>query len=153
MRICYRSCRSNRLTVYEQTGTLDFCWHEMRDEWGVLIGFGIKGHPWTTSREVNIFTSHHMQIIGNVILGITEIRYCPCCGEEFEIVRLIIAGFVVVPVVPRELRTLDWNYIVAAFADAEIHEILICIFDVNSRSRRCPFLRLDPDAFLPSSLR
>jgi hypothetical protein len=32
MRICYRACRGKRLTVYEQTGTLDLCRQEMQGE-------------------------------------------------------------------------------------------------------------------------
>jgi hypothetical protein len=87
MYVSYRSCRTSRVKVYEQVGDVHFCCQEMQDEWGILVGFGIKGHPRTTSREVNIFTSHHMQISGNFILGITEIRYCPWCGEEIEVCR------------------------------------------------------------------
>jgi hypothetical protein len=59
----------------------------MRDEWGILIGFGVKGHARATSREVNIFTLHP-QSTGTIIPGITEIRYCPWCGEEVEVVRV-----------------------------------------------------------------
>lgn len=86
MRVSYRSRRNRRVTVYEQTGPLDFRCEEMRDEWGVLIGFGIKGHPRTRSREVNIFTLHP-QSTGTIIPGITGIRYCPWCGEEIQVCR------------------------------------------------------------------
>ena len=86
MRVFYRSCRG-RVTTYEQADPVWFCCQEMRDEWGVLIGFGLKGHPRTTSREVNIFTLHP-QVCGAAFPGITEIRYCPWCGEEVEVVRV-----------------------------------------------------------------
>lgn len=88
MRISYRSFRGRYEAVYEQVGILHFCCQEMLDEWDILIGFGVKGHRRTSSREVNIFTSHHIQIGGNCILGVTEIRYCPWCGEEIEVVRV-----------------------------------------------------------------
>jgi hypothetical protein len=45
-------------------------------------------HPRTTSREVNIFTSQQMQTSGNCIVGISQIRYCPWCGEGFDVVRV-----------------------------------------------------------------
>jgi hypothetical protein len=57
----------------------------MRDEWGVQIGFGIKGHPRIVSSEVTIFTSHH---IGTTVLpGFTKVRYCPWCGEKISLSR------------------------------------------------------------------
>jgi hypothetical protein len=87
MRVFYRSCRNSWFTVYEQTGPLDFCCQEMWDEWGILIGFGIKGHPRTSSREVNIFTLHP-QSTETIIPGTTEIRYCPWCGEQIEVCRV-----------------------------------------------------------------
>ncbi len=49
---------------------------------------GNEDHLRNSSREVNIFTSHHMQSNGNCILCVTEIRYCPWCGEEIEVVRV-----------------------------------------------------------------
>lgn len=87
MRVSYRSCRGRYETVFEQTD-IWFCCQEMQGEWDILIGFGIKGHRRTTSREVNIFASHHMQMSGNSVLGVVEIRYCPWCGEEIEVVRV-----------------------------------------------------------------
>jgi len=57
MRVSYRSYRG---CIYEQVGMVHFCCREMQDEWGVLVGFGIKEHLRSTSRAVNIFTSHHM---------------------------------------------------------------------------------------------
>ncbi len=86
MRVSFRSCRCSRVKVYEQVGAVHFCCEDMRQEWGVLIGFGLKGHPRTTSHEVNIFTLHP-QSTGTIMPGITEIRYCPWCGEEIEVVR------------------------------------------------------------------
>lgn len=84
MQVCYRSCRCKGETVYEQAEVC-FCCEEMEHHWSVLIGFGICGHPRTASREVNIF-SLHPQMTGALVLGITQIRYCPWCGEEVEIV-------------------------------------------------------------------
>ncbi len=87
MRVTYRSGCGRYETVYEQIA-VHFCCREMQDEWDILVGFGVKGHRRTTSREVNIFTSHHMQRSGNCILGLTEIRFCPWCGEEVVVVRV-----------------------------------------------------------------
>jgi hypothetical protein len=86
MRVSYRSCRSCRVTAHEQTGILAFCCQEMRDEWGVLIGFGIKGHHRTTSRDVSTF-SRYVFSTGTVIPVIAPIRFCPWCGEGIEVVR------------------------------------------------------------------
>jgi hypothetical protein len=75
------------LAVYEQAGPVKFCCAEMCQEWNILVGFGIKGHPRTTSREVNVFTQHP-QASGSILVGITEIRYCPWCGERIELCRV-----------------------------------------------------------------
>lgn len=88
MRISYRTYRGRRSPVYEQVGETCFCCRQMRDEWGILVGFGVKGHPRTSSREVNVFTSYLALASGNGVQGITEIRYCPWCGEEIEIACL-----------------------------------------------------------------
>jgi hypothetical protein len=60
----------------------------MANNWQKLVGFGLKGHPRTTSREVNIFTSCHPQANGNCVQNITEIRFCPWCGEKIKIVQV-----------------------------------------------------------------
>jgi hypothetical protein len=59
----------------------------VREKWNILVSFGIKGHRRTTSREVNLFTSHDAQVGGGLIIGIMEIQYYPWCGEEIDIVR------------------------------------------------------------------
>ncbi len=33
-------------------------------------------------------SANHMQMSGNRVQGITEVRYCPWCGEEIEVVRV-----------------------------------------------------------------
>ena len=86
MQVSYRACRCKRATVYEQAD-LCFCCEDMRREWDKLIGFGICGHPRTTSREVNLF-GLHLYSTGTIIPAITEIRHCPWCGEEIELVRI-----------------------------------------------------------------
>jgi hypothetical protein len=73
--------------VYEQTGSLVFCCDRMRREWGILIGFGLKRHSRTSCREVNLFGLHQLST-GSIIPVITDIRYCPWCGEEIEVVRM-----------------------------------------------------------------
>jgi hypothetical protein len=87
MRICYRSGCGGPVTVYEQAGVVHVCCEEMGRQWGILIGFGLKGYPRTTSREVNIFILHP-QLSGRIMPGITEIRFCPWCGEEIEVYRV-----------------------------------------------------------------
>lgn len=86
MQVSYRMDRCKRVTVYEQAGVC-FCCEDMRHEWGILIGFGINGHPRTTSREVNLFGLHQFST-GTIIPAITEVRYCPWCGEDIEIVHV-----------------------------------------------------------------
>lgn len=86
MRVFYRSCHGH-VAVYEHVVAVRFCCDEMRNEWGILIGFGLKGHVRTTSREVNIFTLHP-QCGWTAFPGITEIRYCPWCAQEIEVVRV-----------------------------------------------------------------
>jgi hypothetical protein len=88
MRVSYRSCRKRRCsTVYEQTGLLTFCCDKMRVEWDILIGFGLKGHPRTSSREVNLFGLHQFST-GTIIPVITDIQFCPWCGEDIEVIRV-----------------------------------------------------------------
>jgi hypothetical protein len=91
MRVTYRSLPGRGLkgpvAVYEQVGPVSFCCADMCREWGLLIGFGIKGHPRTTSREVNLQTLHP-QSSGSIVQGITEIRCCPWCGQEVEVCRV-----------------------------------------------------------------
>jgi hypothetical protein len=62
MRVFYRSVPTRQPShdhaAYEQTGPVTFCCREMCQEWGVLVGFGVKGLPRTISREVNLFTLH-----------------------------------------------------------------------------------------------
>jgi hypothetical protein len=67
--------------------SLKFCCRAMRDEWGVLIGFGLKGHAQTIRRQVNIFTLHAYSS-GPLVPGITGIWDSPWCGEEIEITRV-----------------------------------------------------------------
>lgn len=87
MRVFYRPCRKRGCcTVYERTGSLAFCCSRMQAEWDILIGFGLKGHPRTSSREVNIFGLHQFST-GSIIPVITDINYCPWCGEGIEVVR------------------------------------------------------------------
>ncbi len=87
MLVSYRSCRKpGHNTVYEQIDSPIFCCKRMQAEWGVLIGFGLKGHPRTNSREVNIFGLHQFST-GTIVPVITDIRYCPWCADEIEVVR------------------------------------------------------------------
>jgi len=91
MRLFYRCIRSIRnagpVTVFEQAGPILVCCPRMDWEWGDLVGFGAKGCQRSTSQSVNIFTVLP-QASGRVIAGMSEIRFCPWCGEEIEIRRL-----------------------------------------------------------------
>jgi hypothetical protein len=88
MRVSYRSCRNRECyTLYEQIGPLDFYCEDLRREWDILIGFGIKGRPRTSSRHVNIFGLHQFST-GSIVPVINDIRYCPWCGDEIEVVRV-----------------------------------------------------------------
>ena len=86
MRVTYSACCGNHATVFEQNN-VRFCCVEMANGWQSLVGFGVKGSPRTTSREVNIFTSCHPQTNGNCVQGIAEIRFCPWCGEKITVVQ------------------------------------------------------------------
>ncbi len=92
MRVFYRAIRNRLLVgprrIYEQAGPILFCCREMIDQWGILVGFGVLGCRRTTSREVNIFTALVPQTNGRIVTGITEIWYCPWCGERIEVWRL-----------------------------------------------------------------
>jgi hypothetical protein len=56
------------------------CW------WGRLVGFGVRDYPASTSRTVNLYADHP-QTNGRAVLGLTEIQFCPWCGEAVETVR------------------------------------------------------------------
>lgn len=58
----------------------------MREQWGVLIGFGARDAVACTSRDVSLFNDRQ-QANGRMILEIVPIQYCPFCGESIEIVR------------------------------------------------------------------
>ncbi len=75
------------MLVYERVDPIRFCCSDMRDKWDIRIGFGLRGHPRSSSREVNIF-SLLPRSNGAVYWDITEINYCPWCGEVIEVVRV-----------------------------------------------------------------
>jgi hypothetical protein len=58
MKMYYRAklARVGTEIVYSQTGQPVFCCEEMARQWGRLLGFGVQGHGWTTSREVNLYS-------------------------------------------------------------------------------------------------
>jgi hypothetical protein len=85
MQVTCRCCSGSRASVYELTEAVRFCCAEMRREWGVLIGFGVNGRPRTTSREVNLLGLRQCPV-GTIIPALTEIRFCPWCGETIEVV-------------------------------------------------------------------
>jgi hypothetical protein len=60
----------------------------MADWWDLLIGFGVRGQCRTSSREVNLFTSVVPKTNGGVVMGITEVRNCPWCGEPITVCRM-----------------------------------------------------------------
>lgn len=92
MRLLCRSIHNHRprgpCRVYELAGPLLFCCGDMADWWDILIGFGVRGHPRTSSREVNLFTSVVPQSNGGLVIGITEVRNCPWCGEPITVCRI-----------------------------------------------------------------
>ncbi|MGH7225633.1 MAG: hypothetical protein ACRELF_20640, partial [Gemmataceae bacterium] len=53
MKVFYRSL-SRTVVVYQQTRAV-FCCEEMARQWGKRLGFGARGVPACTSREVNLF--------------------------------------------------------------------------------------------------
>jgi hypothetical protein len=84
VRVFYRSLRRS-LTAYEQTGVA-FCCPVMERQWGKLFGFGVKGFPASTSRNVNLFVDRQ-QANDRRILELVPIQHCPFCGEAVETVR------------------------------------------------------------------
>ena len=88
MRVCYRSCRpTNGEPVYEQAGDARFCCEGMSEHWGLLIGFGVLGHPRSTDRAVNLYAVV-TQASGASLLGMTPVDFCPFCGEAIETCRV-----------------------------------------------------------------
>ena len=87
MRVHYRARRSRATgLVFEQTGPVKFCCDDMERQWGELIDFGVKGHPRTTSREVNILSVLRFAT-GTTIPVIAEIAFCPWCAEKITVIR------------------------------------------------------------------
>jgi hypothetical protein len=86
MRVSYRCFGRRSTATYEQI-SVRFCCERMKGVWGDWIGFGIKGHSRTDSREVNLFGLHQFST-GTVIPAVTDIRYCPWCAEKI-MVRLV----------------------------------------------------------------
>jgi hypothetical protein len=73
------------LVVFRQ-GPVAFCCTEMCRWWGVLVGFGVRGHAATTSRTVNLFLSRP-QANGPQVLEVVPVDYCPWCGEVVHVCR------------------------------------------------------------------
>jgi hypothetical protein len=84
MRVVYRSLRRS-IPVYEQTD-VTFCCVGMARQWGNLLGFGVRGFPASTSRNVNLFVDRP-QVNGRSILELVPIQHCLFCGEAIETVR------------------------------------------------------------------
>jgi hypothetical protein len=88
LRVFYRVPRRalrTALTVYEQAA-VEFCCAEMGRQWDRLIGFGVKGYPRSTSRDVNLFTVRP-QAHGSFVLEVTAVVFCPWCGVAVEMIR------------------------------------------------------------------
>jgi hypothetical protein len=88
MRVSYRSRWAKHPAgevVYEETD-VEYCCPTMRRCWGVLIGFGVRGHLRSTSRDVAIFTTHP-QANGKIVQGIMPVEFCPFCGQTIETCR------------------------------------------------------------------
>jgi hypothetical protein len=68
-------------------GAVRFCCAEMCRWWNVLLGFGVRGYPVSTSNEVNLFLPRP-QASGKTVLELVAVRYCPWCGEAVEVCRV-----------------------------------------------------------------
>jgi hypothetical protein len=88
MQVFYRAeCRSPRLpTVYRKTA-VKWCCAEMCRWWNVLVGFGVRDCPASTSREVNLFRDRP-QASGKTVLETVPLAFCPFCGEPVEACRM-----------------------------------------------------------------
>lgn len=73
--------------VDEVEGPVRFCCAGRCRVRSELIGFGVRGHAASTSREVNTFTDK-AQAGGGTVCVLTEIQHCPFCGEPVETVRV-----------------------------------------------------------------
>ena len=83
MRVFYRALRRS-IVVYQQTRAV-FCCGEMARRWGKLLGFGARGAPACTSREVNLFVDR-AQTNSRTVLELVPVQHCPFCGEAIETV-------------------------------------------------------------------
>lgn len=86
MKLFYRGVAGKLETVYRQCGPAKFCCEPMRDRWGSLVGFGVKGNAATTSREVSLYGSLP-QADGLAVAILTPIDFCPWCGDAIEACR------------------------------------------------------------------
>lgn len=86
MKVFYRARRGSlgQVAVYEQTKPPAFCCEAMARQWGQLIGFGLKGYCRSTSREVNLYSMLE-QVGHEPVCILTEICFCPFCGEPVEV--------------------------------------------------------------------
>jgi hypothetical protein len=73
--------------VYEQVGSPIFCCPEMRQHWGIMVGFGVRNALRSTSCEINLWTKLP-QASGFCAWGLVEIHHCPFCGEAVEVCRV-----------------------------------------------------------------
>jgi hypothetical protein len=92
MRVSYRArqakCQSTPSgVVYETARPIQWCCARMCQWWDTLIGFGVPGHPRSTSREVNLAATVP-QANGGSVLEVVSIAFCPFCGESVEACRV-----------------------------------------------------------------
>jgi hypothetical protein len=88
MRVMYRAeSRSPRMPVVYRPGAVKWCCIEMCRWWNVLIGFGVRGCPASTSRDVNLFIDRP-QANGENVVETVEIAFCPFCGQPVEACRV-----------------------------------------------------------------
>jgi hypothetical protein len=87
VRVFYHSRPGAPGIVYEPIGEVEFCCDSLRRCWGVLVGFGARDCPRSTSREVNLYTLRQ-QANGQPVPVAVPVDYCPFCGEAVKVCRV-----------------------------------------------------------------
>jgi hypothetical protein len=87
MRVFYTARQSgpSAPVVYRQ-GRVKFCCASLARWWGLLIGFGVRDCPASTSRDVCLYLDRP-QASRAPVLELVPVECCPWCGEVVEAVR------------------------------------------------------------------
>jgi hypothetical protein len=75
-----------RLKGFSIAGLPLFCCDRMRNEWGRLVEFGLRGFAKPENLGCYLST-HHLLSERTIVSSVDQITHCPWCGAAIELVE------------------------------------------------------------------